>query len=51
MGTSDYQMGYQAYLNKEPFDETRSAGWQEGWEDAEYDDYDANAPDYEFFGD
>lgn len=47
MGTSDYQLGYQAYLNNEPFDHTRSLGWQEGWEDAEFDDYDA----YDYYGD
>lgn len=48
MPSSEYQRGYEAYLNNEPFDSTRSLGWQDGWEDAELDD---RGSDYEFFGD
>lgn len=35
---TDYQMGYRAYFNNKPFDDTQTQGWQEGWEDAEDDD-------------
>lgn len=43
---SDYQAGYEAYFNDEPFDHTRPQGWQEGWEDAEDDDYTYEEGDY-----
>ena len=41
MGASDYQLGYQAYFNNEPFDDTRSNSWQNGWLDAEVDGLDS----------
>lgn len=38
MGASDFQLGYQAYFRDEPFDATRTAQWQKGWETAEDED-------------
>lgn len=40
MGASDYTKGYQAYLNGEDFDDTRTELWQDGWGDALADDLD-----------
>lgn len=52
MGMSDYQAGYQAYFNDEPFCHTRSEEWQRGWEDAEDDDlYSTDYDYYDDFGD
>lgn len=52
MGTSDYQLGYQAYFNREAFDDSRTPKWQEGWLDAEEDDLNgADFDAYDDFGD
>lgn len=39
MGASDFQLGYQAYYRDEPFDETRTGSWQNGWITAESEDF------------
>ena len=45
---TDYQAGYQAYFSGIEFDSARPQAWQEGWEDAEADDFDSGLDGEEF---
>lgn len=47
MGMTDFQAGYHAYHQHQPYDPTRPPEWREGWWEAHTEDFDSYDYDLE----